>query len=574
MTEPVERILGKLQGVKSQGSYWIAKCPGHPDKKQSLSVKVGNDGRALLNCFAGCTFATIIGALGIPASETFATPLKVETGGADPRKVHDLGKPVCSYKYTDADGTLLYKVVRYDPKDFRPWRIVNGQWKMGLGDVKPVLYHLPEVIEAVSLGKRIYLCEGEKDADNLRVAGWCATTNSGGAKKWEQSFTDVLAGGDIVIFEDNDPAGVERSAQLAPILKAAGCTVRVVKLKGLPPKGDVSDWFEMGGDIADLDTEVNNVTPFGEDPLHRNIWCLTDLLKNESIMRPPPPIVPRLAWAGRSTLLAAREKSGKSTLIGYVAAKVSRGQHFLDDPCAYGDVLIVSLEENPGDTARRLRHFGADGSKVHILTHFKGSARERAKELGEAIDDLAPLLVIVDTLAAYSDGQIQDDNNATQMTAVLQPLSSLAHNKGVALMVVHHARKSDGKSRGSTAITAATDVVCEFWPPDEDQDPTLRRMSSRGRVPLVRQYDMRFSGDTYHLVTNEEAPLEDRIIATVMNRPGINITDLSDAVRTRKETVSRAVMDMLAKGALKNSSENMTRPRLVVPGHAQPGFIA
>jgi hypothetical protein len=50
---------------------------------------------------------------------------------------------------------------------------------------------------------------------------------------------------------------------------------------------------------------------------------LDELWDNDSIMRPPPPIVPRLAWSGRSTLLAAREKSGKSTLTGYIAAQVT-----------------------------------------------------------------------------------------------------------------------------------------------------------------------------------------------------------------------------------------------------------
>ncbi len=459
-------------------------------------------------------------------------------------------------------------------KRFSQRHKVGSEWVYSLDGVPRVLYNLPAVVEAVSLGKTIYVVEGEKCADALSEGGVTATTNPMGAGKWLPQYTDTLKGAAVAILPDNDPPGREHAEVVAAALTEAGAIVKVIELAKLPSKGDVVDWFDAGGDMAELEALVERTAvwrPASER--HRNVWLLSDLLANDSIMRPPPPIVPRLAWAGRSTLLAAREKSGKSTLIGYIAAQVSTGGTFLDDPCELGDVLIVGLEENPGDAARRLRHFGANGKRVHLMTHFRGDPKDRPRELLEEIDRIDPVLVIVDTLAAYSDGLIQDDNNATQMTAVLQPLSALAHQRGVALVVVHHARKSDGKSRGSTAITAATDVVCEFWPPDEDADPTLRRLSSRGRVPLVRQYDMRFSGDTYSLVTSEEAPLDARIVTVVMDRPGISLTDLVDALRARRELVQRAVTDMLAKRMLVNKSDSTSRLKLIVPAHAQPGFL-
>ena len=50
-------------------------------------------------------------------------------------------------------------------------------------DVWRVLYHLPEVLAAVGRSERIYLCEGEKDADALHAAyGVAGTTNPFGAK--------------------------------------------------------------------------------------------------------------------------------------------------------------------------------------------------------------------------------------------------------------------------------------------------------------------------------------------------------------------------------------------------------
>ena len=59
----VDRVLQRLQGVKRNGSGWVARCPAHEDQVPSLSIDVGDDGRVLLNCFAGCEFQQIISAL-------------------------------------------------------------------------------------------------------------------------------------------------------------------------------------------------------------------------------------------------------------------------------------------------------------------------------------------------------------------------------------------------------------------------------------------------------------------------------------------------------------------------------
>jgi putative DNA primase/helicase len=59
-----ERIARALKGHPS-GNGWVAKCPCHDDRKASLSIKEGEDGRLLMNCFAGsgCEFTDIIDAL-------------------------------------------------------------------------------------------------------------------------------------------------------------------------------------------------------------------------------------------------------------------------------------------------------------------------------------------------------------------------------------------------------------------------------------------------------------------------------------------------------------------------------
>ena len=65
----VHNILQKLNGVKGGNGQWSAICPAHDDKKQSLSISVGDDGRVLLKCHAGCDVTRITAAMGITVKD-------------------------------------------------------------------------------------------------------------------------------------------------------------------------------------------------------------------------------------------------------------------------------------------------------------------------------------------------------------------------------------------------------------------------------------------------------------------------------------------------------------------------
>ena len=46
------------------GKSGMARCPAHDDRSPSLSIADGHDGKILVKCFAGCTGAAVIAALG------------------------------------------------------------------------------------------------------------------------------------------------------------------------------------------------------------------------------------------------------------------------------------------------------------------------------------------------------------------------------------------------------------------------------------------------------------------------------------------------------------------------------
>ena len=100
-----ETLLSRLSGVKRNGAGWQALCPAHADKNPSLSIDVRAD-KILVHCHAGCSQEAVCAALKIEVRELF---LDASDGKA---------QAVDEYPYTDEHGTLLYQVVRLEPKSF------------------------------------------------------------------------------------------------------------------------------------------------------------------------------------------------------------------------------------------------------------------------------------------------------------------------------------------------------------------------------------------------------------------------------------------------------------------------
>lgn len=67
-----DALLDHLEGVKRTGDgRWLARCPAHEDRRASLAVRELGDGRVLAHCFAGCSIAEVLGAVGLEMSALF-----------------------------------------------------------------------------------------------------------------------------------------------------------------------------------------------------------------------------------------------------------------------------------------------------------------------------------------------------------------------------------------------------------------------------------------------------------------------------------------------------------------------
>lgn len=68
----IHQFLALFPSIKETKKGWDVCCPAHDDRSPSLGVMEGEEGRIVLNCFAGCTKESICAALGIQMSDLFA----------------------------------------------------------------------------------------------------------------------------------------------------------------------------------------------------------------------------------------------------------------------------------------------------------------------------------------------------------------------------------------------------------------------------------------------------------------------------------------------------------------------
>jgi putative DNA primase/helicase len=239
----LQTILDRLEGVKRAGNGYTARCPGHDDNRNSLSIKIADNGKILLHCFAGCKTDKICADIELDMQDLFPA----DTGRQAKRR------EIAAYDYTDESGNLLFQKVRYEPKDFRI-RVPNGNsgWNWTMKGVRRVLYRLPAVVAS----DIVFVCEGEKDCDLLAQHGYVATCNYDGAGKWNSDYNRYFKDKVVYILPDNDAPGRKHAACIYRQIESIAADCRIVELPGLGDKGDVSDFFAGGGTVEQFNDAV------------------------------------------------------------------------------------------------------------------------------------------------------------------------------------------------------------------------------------------------------------------------------------------------------------------------------
>jgi AAA domain-containing protein len=213
-----------------------------------------------------------------------------------------------------------------------------------------------------------------------------------------------------------------------------------------------------------------------------------ELVADETLAGDVEWIVPGLLARGALTAVYGIGKGGKGTLATYVAACVVSGAPCLGQAVTAGDVLWLDHEQHERLTRRKLEEAKAFGHahKVHV---YNGPAPDDFARVEATIRKTGALVLGIDSLSRFL--QLEDENAAAEVTAQLGRLVDLVHRTNVALLAIHHDRKSGGEHgrgmRGSSAFLAAFDIAVHVKRETDDEQDTRRRLLSVSRYDEANQ---------------------------------------------------------------------------------------
>ncbi len=365
-------FLSRLKGVRETANGWEARCPcRNDDDNPSLSISEDEStGNILVTCHRGspCSTKQICESAGVTMASLF--PPQKRT-----KEKLDLVK---TYNYNDVDGTLLFQKLRYvdgaGKKTFRQRKPDGrGGWEYSLGDTPKVLYNLPAVVKAVADGYPIWVVEGEKDADTLIELGIIATTMPGGAGKWLDIHTAVLAGAEVEIIADNDEPGIAHAKLVFEELTKAGCSANI----WATPKGkDVSEYLAVGGSLDDF--VALEYAPKNEPEAPPQADVFSDAKSKLEALLIRSDLTPQqiLVRAQDIALLAARDKPTDFGRLVDWASFVNEGgddsyDWVIDELIERGERVIVVAAEGVGKTMLARQVAILSGCGIHPFTYQK-----------------------------------------------------------------------------------------------------------------------------------------------------------------------------------------------------------
>lgn len=281
---------------------------------------------------------------------------------------------------------------------------------------------------------------------------------------------------------------------------------------------------------------------------------LAELLKQDpELLAPPEPVIQRLAWKGRATLLHSREKAGKSTLVSAAFAALTSGHAFLGwTPDAPARALVFNLEEHRADAAQRAVAFGADPELLYLL----GWTPSPLTTLRRAIREVKPALVVVDTLASYAEAAAPDSGSSSEWKTVIGPLVRLARDHETALVILHHSTKGTGDYRDSTAIGAEVDMLISM---KEGDVPGLRNLEPKGRwkaEPFSVIYEEAPDVPPWFRLAEGELSVDAKVLLFLRENPGSTKTAIRASLPGRNQDIDATIYRLLSSQSIEDRGDN------------------
>jgi hypothetical protein len=240
-----------------------------------------------------------------------------------------------------------------------------------------------------------------------------------------------------------------------------------------------------------------------------------------------------IVYSGGVTLIAGPPKAGKSTLSAQLQACAETGLDFAGSwPVAIGPCLLVTEE---GGVAVAYKTNGLERLDVFD----RRSAIMASLSFGQVLEVVAEWsaqhpdgIAFIDTLAIWAG--IENENDASQATHAIAQVTALAQQADLAVVLIHHARKSGGEHgeaiRGSGAILGTVDIAVEMSRTGPLSDD--RYLDVQGRVVMPERHLLTFDRltMTYRLEDRMDSRLEQietDLAGVPDDGPGLSRAELS-----------------------------------------------
>jgi hypothetical protein len=229
---------------------------------------------------------------------------------------------------------------------------------------------------------------------------------------------------------------------------------------------------------------------------------------------------------GMTTLLTSQWKSGKTTLISVLLARMAEGGTLAGLPVNSGKAIVLS-EESPDLWAQRAHRLDINDHVGWLCRPF--TTLPDPAEYRRLIDQLLAIhrdraidLVVIDTLACFFPRA--SENLADNMLQALLPLQDLTA-RGAALLLLHHPKKGETRpgqaARGSGALPGFVDVLIEMsWyaaPQHADRRRRLQTFSRFSETPARLVIELNADATDYTSLGDIPEPDADQIPATIFS---------------------------------------------------------
>jgi hypothetical protein len=553
MTITIDTIAGHLRSDPGRwpdrhGDYH-ADCPfcAKPAKRGHTHFRISAAGLCYCQvCQQGTTLAGLAEHLGLA-----------------PERTNGLEQPQTTYDYRDAHGVLAYQVVRYYKNGHKRFfqRHPDGQggWINGMQGIDRVLYRLPEVITAIETKQRIFIVEGEKDVEALRIRGLVATTNVGGAGKWQPPYSQALIGADVVILPDNDTPGETHAQQVRQSLQSVAARARIVRLPDLPEKGDVSDWLAAGHTVDELEgllaqSQANDPSPPATPGTLDDLPLLLPATELDRIPQAIP-LIPGVLYVNTLHQFFGSPGCGKSFLMADIACIVA--QHYR---VVY--VAAEAIEDYPARVNAWTAHYGCGVENLYFWREPLPLGNEGAVQRFIAlVNPLRPALILFDPLADCMNGL--DESGAGDMSIAIANLNTIRRATHAAIGIVHHTGWNDERERGSSLLRGACRVVAKI----EMRDDGLIRMAC-----IKKNQGEKFEPRLFRLVSGgtqgSVLPLPASLVLTGKSKPNDRMLRVMEALTTeplRAGATHTQIKDdtQIPPGTLNRVLTSLTEAKLV-----------